>query len=61
MKSLKWCFEHQPEKVVYCREACIAGLLAIWVVNEQAVLALQTFRQSVRLLPGIDDNSDAWH
>jgi hypothetical protein len=49
--------EKKREKVVHCWEK--AGLLAIWDVNERAVLAPQAFSQTARLFPGHnnDDNS----
>ncbi len=49
--------EKKREKVVHCWEK--TGLLAIWDVNERAVLAPQAFSQTARLFPGHnnDDNS----
>jgi hypothetical protein len=61
IRFMTWCFEHQRENVVYCRESCIVGLLAIWVLNELAALAPQAFSQTARFFPchEIDDNSQA--
>ncbi len=49
--------EKKREKVVHCWEK--TGLLAIWDVNERAVLTPQGFSQTAHLFPGHhnDDNS----